>query len=101
MPIVVVVENARQADKVKAWARDLFLSVEVINASFPPYDGDVKKALEMTRRYYLSEKGKTPIVAETLDDLPEIARLLGVPEPEAFAREAELEALQDLESRNL
>lgn len=101
MPIVVVAENARQADNIRAWARDLFLSVEVVNAALPPYDGDVKKALEMTRGYYLSEKGMSPIVAETLDDLPEIARLLGVPEPEAFARQAELEALQDLESRNL
>ncbi len=101
MPIVVVAENARQADNVRTWARDLFLSVEVVNASLPPYDGDVKKALEMTRGYYQNEKGMTPMVAETLDDLPEIARLLGVPESEVFARQVELEALQDLESRNL
>lgn len=77
------------------------LSVQVVNASLSPYDGDVKKALEMTRNYYASEQGIMPIVVETLDDLPEIARLLGVPEPEAFAEQAKLEALRDLERHNL
>lgn len=77
------------------------MSVKTVDASFPPYGGDVEKALETTRRYYASEKGMSAIVARTLDDLPEIARLLGMPEPEAFARQAGLEALQDLERHNL
>ena len=102
IPIVVVAENARQADQVKAWALDLpLLSVEVIDASLPTYGGDVEKALQMTIRYYAGEKGMSPIVARTLADLPEVARLLGVPEPEAFVREAELQAQQDLARHNL
>ncbi len=102
IPVAVVVENARQADYVKAWALDLpLVSLEVVDASLPAYGGDVERALEMTRRYYASEKGMAPIIARTLDDLPEIARLLGVPEPEAFARQAMLEAQRDLERHNL
>lgn len=102
IPVVVVVENARQAEQVKAWALDLpLLSVTVVNASLPPYNGSVETALEMTFRYYASEKGMSPIVARTLEDLPEIAAFLGVPEAEGFLREEALKAQQDLESRNL
>ncbi|MBI3318231.1 MAG: hypothetical protein HYZ90_03665 [Candidatus Omnitrophica bacterium] len=101
LPIVLVVENADQKDKVKAWARDLLLPIEeVVDASLL-YGGDAEKALKAVSRYYASERGMSPIVARTLKDLPEIARLLGVPEPEAFARQAEFEALRDLASYNL
>ena len=102
IPVVVIVENARQAERVKAWALELtLLSVEVIDASLPPYNGDVDEALRLLSRYYASERGMTPIVARTLQDLPEIARFLGVPEPEIPAWVAGLEVLQDLERHNL
>ncbi len=89
IPLVALAENADQAGEIRRWASDLGLNAEVIDVSAAPYEGNVPQALQMISRYYASENGLIPLVVRDLEALLEVAKFLGVAEPESFARMAE------------
>ena len=106
LTIAAVVRDAEQKAKVERWAKDEMLTVKVVDLSsgiyaLPPYNGNEEAVLLSLARYYAGEKGMSPIVARTLNDLLEVTLFLGIPNAQLLAVQAGLEAWQDLERYNL